>query len=154
LIFCYFDEERQVSDADVTPQTLSDMHAGAAPCKWYICGLVLVSTCSLFGTCDACRDSTKLLLEDHSTLNSQDADEQQLYNAILTHPFLKRHICKLNQQLGYPQRPQCVPPKAASTAGRDKGRPRRQPLLKDSPRGRHSNLQARYQSEDVHGMFH
>jgi hypothetical protein len=91
---------------------------------------------------------------DHTTFNNRHTDEKDLHDTVLAHPFLRRHICKLSEQLGYPQRPQCAPPKAPRTTDREKGRQRSKQLLKNSPLGRHSHLTARYETDDAHGLFH
>jgi hypothetical protein len=86
---------------------------------------------------------------DHTTFDKKPANEKDLYAEVLRHPFLKRHICKLSEQLGY-EHEQCKPATAPSLdhsrhAGQTK-------LIRNSPLGRHSHLHASTHTQAHEGM--
>jgi hypothetical protein len=81
---------------------------------------------------------------DHTTFNKKPANEKDLYDAVLKHPFLKRHICKLSEQLGY-DHPQCKPAAAPTVDYSHHGQTK---LIRNSPLGRHSHLHATTHSHE------
>jgi hypothetical protein len=46
-------------------------------------------------------DKSRLRLTDHTTFNQEEVDEGVLVEALMTHPFLHPHICRLTHLLGY-----------------------------------------------------